>query len=63
MTKLTFEELYERFIIQTYGKKFFKYSLYLNLSLILFIISVLTAFYSEQYRSKKINNNGVRTTN
>lgn len=44
---LTFEELYERFILRKYGPNFFKYTLYLNMILILFITSLVMVYYSE----------------
>lgn len=46
----TFEELYENFIVDKYGANFFKYALFLNSSLILFIVCISMFYLSDKWR-------------
>jgi hypothetical protein len=44
----TFENLYEQFIIKQYGRNFFKYTLYVNVGIIIFLMAILSmSFYTE----------------
>lgn len=49
----TFESLYNKFLIDTYGENFFKYIIYLNTALAAFVIFLSCAFYIENQRNKK----------
>lgn len=49
-TMPTFEELYENFISDKYGTNFFKYALFLNSSVIVFVVCIAMFYLSDRWR-------------
>lgn len=56
MVSDTFESLYEKFIVEKYGESFYKYTLFLNIGVLLFLISIVSLYFiddGERRNAKK----------
>lgn len=46
----TFEDLYENFIADKYGTNFFKYALFLNSSVMVFVVCIAMFYLSDKWQ-------------